>query len=110
MKKINPGEFRHRIEIQRAITSKNKDKIPVETWETIFTTKAKILNVRGQEFLQAQGSQTKVTKTFYIRARKNIYVTEEDRVKYKENLYKIHYANDIEERGIYIELKCEAIK
>ncbi len=111
MKVINPGEFRHRIEVQRYKgIEKNEDNIPVEKWETLFTPKAKILNVRGQEFIQAYGSDVKISKTFWIRARRNIEVTESDRVKYKDKIYKIHYANDLEDRGIYLELKCEGIE
>lgn len=110
MKKINPGEFRHRIQIQRYDEYKNDDNIPCEGWIDLFSTKAKVINVRGDDFILAQGNGVRITKTFYIRARKEFEVTEEDRIIYNGREFNIKYVNDIEERGIYLEIKAEVIE
>lgn len=105
--KINPGEFKHPIIIQRYKIQKNDDNIPVKVWHDILSVKSKILNVRGSEFYKAQGVGSKVEKTFYIRAPGMLEITNCDRVIYKNITYNIVYSNDIEEVGRYIEIKCE---
>lgn len=109
--KINPGEFRHPIEIQRLSDKENNnDNIPITKWDTLIKAKAKILNVRGKEYLEAQGIGSEISKTFYIRASKKTIVTNEDSILYKGSRYDIEYSNDIEDKGIYLELKCKLVK
>lgn len=105
--KIDPGEFRHPVEIQRLVPGTDKENRPCNKWETIIDTKAKILNVRGDEFIQAYGTGSKIAKTFYIRGSRSKKVTNEDRILYKGTPFNIIYVNDIEERGIYLEIKAE---
>lgn len=107
---INPGEFKHKIVIQRCLTKTNNDGILEEVYEDIFTTRAKVLNVRGNEFLQAQGIGSNIEKTFYIRSIPRFKITNDDRVIYNDEIYNIAYINDIEDRGIYLEIKAGVIK
>lgn len=107
---IKPHEFKHSIEIQRAIPGIDKENKPITEWTTILKTKAKIINVRGDEFELANGIGVKIAKTFYIRFTRNIEVKESDRVLYKGKQYNIKYSNDIEEMGIYLEIKTEYIE
>nr|WP_304285111.1 phage head closure protein [Clostridium paraputrificum] len=108
--KISPGELKHPITIQHCVYKKNVDKIKVPVWEDKIKTRAKVLNVRGNEFIQAQGTGVKIEKTFYIRASKTIKIHEEDRIIFRNQAYEIAYINDIEERGIYIEIKARRCK
>lgn len=105
--KINPGELKHPIVIQRAVPGKNNDNIPELNWTDILNVKAKVLNIRGNEFYKAQSVGSKVEKTFYIRTPKTLEITNEDRVIYNNIAYNIIYSNDIEESGRYLEIKCE---
>lgn len=107
--KINPGELKHKIIIQRAIDGYDDDNIPMKIWNDLFKPRAKVLNVRGDEFFQTQGEVTKIGKTFYIRANRQYELSNKDRVCYKGVIYNILYANDIEELGRYIELRCEVV-
>lgn len=107
---IKPHEFRHFIEIQRAISGTDKENRPVPEWSTILKTKAKVLNARGDEFELANGTGIKIAKTFYIRFSRNIEIKENDRILYKGKQYNIRYTNDIEEMGIYLEIKTEYIE
>ena len=107
---LNAGEFRHPIVIQNCVYKKNEDKIKVPVWEDKIKTRAKVLNVRGEEFIQAQGTGVKIEKTFYIRASKTIKIHEEDRIIFKNQAYEIVYINNIEERGICIEIKARRCK
>ncbi len=43
--RVNAGEFIHSIEVQRLTSSEIDDNgIMVESWETLFKTRAKVLN------------------------------------------------------------------
>ncbi|GEM_PF-1889153 len=114
---IKPYEFKHPIEIQRLTPGVDEDNIPIEdNWNTLFKTRAKVLNVRGdeyfkaQEYFEAQEVGMRIEKTFYIRTRRNNPVTNLDRVIYKDIAYDIEYANDIEEAGIITEIKVKLVK
>ncbi|WWU66498.1 phage head closure protein [Clostridium baratii] len=108
--KIDLGEFRHPIEIQRLVLGTDKENRPCNKWETIINTRAKILNVRGDEFTEAYGTSSKIAKTFYIRGSRSKKVTNADRILYKGTPFNIIYVNDIEERGIYLEIKTEFVE
>lgn len=108
---IKPHEFRRPIEIQRLKPGVDEDNIPIEdNWNTLFKTRAKVLNVRGNEHFEAQEVGVRVEKTFYIRSRRSNPVTNLDRVIYKGVTYDIEYANDIEEAGIITEIKVKLVK
>lgn len=107
---IDPGELRKLIVIQRIGNSKDNENIPSDDgWSTILSANAKILNVTGEEFLEAKGIGSKIAKTFYIRFPKNIKITNEDRILYEGIPYNILYVNNIEEKGIYLEIKTEFV-
>ncbi|ASY51645.1 phage head closure protein [Clostridium perfringens] len=111
MRIIDPGEFRNIIEIQREVSGKDEDNRPTLEWKPVLEkVRAKVLNVRGEEFFEANGKGFKVAKTFYIRALKSIEITENDRIVFNKIPYNIIYVNDIEERGVYLEIKTEYIK
>ncbi|WWU66132.1 phage head closure protein [Clostridium baratii] len=107
---IKPHEFRYPIEIQRLVPGMDKENRPCDKWETIINARAKILNVRGEEFTQAYGTGSKISKTFYIRGSRSKKVTNEDRILYKGTPFNIIYINDIEERGVYLEIKAEFVE
>ena len=41
---INPGDFKHKIELQEVKISTNADNIPTKTLITIWTTKSRVRN------------------------------------------------------------------
>ncbi|MGL5087441.1 MAG: phage head closure protein [Clostridium sp.] len=108
--KINSAQLKHRIIIQYATNGKDEDSKPKLEWQEKFNTRAKIMNVRGSEYIQALGENSKVEKTFYFRASKSHVVTEDDRIIYNGVVYDIEYANNIEEEGLFYEVKCKRCK
>lgn len=109
--KIKISEIRHPILIQGISLVKDpKDFINKPKWIDKIKTRAKILNVRGDEYIQAQGVGLKIEKTFYIRASRLYKITEEDRILYKDIPYEIVYINDIENLGRWLEIKAKRCK
>ena len=107
---IDPGEFRNLVEIQRYTKGKDDENRPKSNWKSLFVTKAKVMNVRGEEFIEAKGIGSKIAKTFYIRASRSKVITNKDRVLYKGIPCNILYVNDVEDRGRYLEIKTEYIE
>ena len=108
MFRINPGELRHPIIIQSMGLVKDPDDfINKPKWIDKIKTRAKVINVRGDEYIQAQGLGLKIEKTFYIRASRLHKITEEDRILYKDMPYEIEYINDIENLGRWLEIKAK---
>lgn len=109
--KINSGEFKHPIQILRKGTGiKDEDGIIQYPLEVLFSTKAKILNVSGKEFIQAQGDNARISKKMYIRYNKNFEITEDDIISFNNIKYNIKYLNNIEEANIYLEILVEVVK
>lgn len=104
---IDAGELKHRITILRLSENGEKDeddKVCTEE-KPLYSTRAKVLNVRGKEFNDAYSSGTIYEKTFYIRYKEEL--TSKDRILYNKKEYDIIYANDIEDSHVYYELKCK---
>lgn len=107
---INAGDFRHKITLLRPTISKNEDNIPVEKLEELFTTKAKITNVRGSEAQMAQGDIYKQEKRVYFRVIRSKPIFQNDVILFNGQKYNITYVNNIEERNVYYELKMELVQ
>lgn len=107
--RINPGDFKHEIEIQRCQKIKDEDNRLVEQWTALCNVRAKILYTRGSEYIESYGTNSNVGVTFYIRYNcKDI--TSKDRIIYKGKPYNIVYVNNIQELNKYYEIKAELIE
>ncbi|NFE93710.1 head-tail adaptor protein [Clostridium botulinum] len=108
---IDPGDFKHKIEIRRySKNGKDEDDIPTEKYEAIVKTRAKIINTSGKEISINNGIASKKTKIFRIRFPKGIEITNNDKLLYNKKMYDIIYPSDIEDLHIYLEIVCEIIE
>lgn len=110
MNKINAGNFKHPIQIQRKINGLDEDNIPISEWTTILSTRAKIKNISGYEKIIAQADTSIDKKRFYIRYKKDLDLTSKDRLLYNKKTYNITYVSDIEDLNKYYEIVCELIE
>ncbi|MDY3960172.1 phage head closure protein [Romboutsia timonensis] len=104
---INPGDFKHIITIQEHLETISNDDIPVKQWVNVLKTKAKVTNVRGDEYLQAQNVGMKIEKTFYIRYSRSVPITTDNQILYKDKVYNVVYVNNVMDLNKYIEIKVE---
>ena len=108
---INPGEFRHKIEIKReGVITTNSSKIPKLGDKLLLICKAKIVNLSGKELILGDGINNINQKRFIIRYPKNIDITEKDIINYNNSRYNITYVSNIQEEGKYMEIVAEVIK
>lgn len=106
--KINPGEFKHPVTIERCQKVKDEDNRVIEKWTNLCNSRAKILWTRGSEYTENYGTNSEVEATFYIRFNyKNI--TSKDRLIYKSEAYDIIYVNNIQEANKYYEIKAKKV-
>lgn len=110
---IKGHEFRHPIVIQRCSDGNgvDDDNIPVKKgWYKLFSTKAKVLTNKSDEEKMMDGISGVINKTFYIRASRKIKISKKDRIIYNNEIYNIKSVIDIQEKGIYLDIKAEYIE
>ena len=106
--KINPGQFKHMIIIERHQKIKDEENRLVEQWIRLCSARAKILWSRGSEYTENYGTNSEVEATFYIRF--NHYdITSKDRLIYKNESYNIIYVNNVQELNEYYEIKAKKV-
>ncbi|MBE6051602.1 MAG: head-tail adaptor protein [Clostridium sp.] len=109
---IDPGEFKHPIELQQLKIVK-VNNIATEKWESILKAKAKIINVSGKEVQTTNSIQEEYSKRFIIRYPRGISLDSEDskkyRVIYKDRAYDIFYLSDIQDLNKYLEIVTKRV-
>lgn len=106
--RINPGQFKHMITIERCQKVKDEDNRLIDQWTKLFNARAKVLWTRGSEYIQNYGTNSEVEATFYIRF--NHYdITSKDRLKYINEFYDIIYVNNVQELNEYYEIKAKKV-
>ena len=100
--RVNAGEFIHSIEVQRLTSSEIDDNgIMVESWETLFKTRAKVLNKTNKEFLTTNVTEyERVNKQFIFRSDRKNKVTAKDRIIYDGEIYNVSSAYEYDDKGI----------
>lgn len=106
--KINPGEFKHPIYIERFQKVKDEDNRLIEQWVNLCNSRAKILWTRGSEYIESYGSNSEIEATFYIRYNHK-EITSKDRLIYKNKVYDIIYINNVQEANKYYEIKAKKV-
>lgn len=106
--RFKAGEFRHPIIIERySIDKKDDDGIPLEEWEGLVDTKAKITGVKEDEIQIAEGQGSKESRNFYIRKPISVKITRKDRIYFDGDLFNIKSVSDIKSKGRYLKIKGE---
>jgi SPP1 family predicted phage head-tail adaptor len=72
MFQINAGKYRHKIQIQKLVSSQDEYGETDNHWQTIVTTKAGIFPISGREFYAAQEVQSEMTHKIQTRYIKGI--------------------------------------
>ena len=110
---MNPVELNKRITILKRSIFTDDNGFEVEEWVDYKTVWAKVKNINGKEFFQAQQAQSKASKKIIIRYLKgldssiNPNVSLEYKINYKNNNYNLIYSDNIQEKNKFIELLLE---
>lgn len=112
---INPGEFKHKIELQEVKISTNADNIPAKTLTTIWTTKSRVRNNISSSKNLDDGERTSITKIITTRFPKhlvNFDVEDSNRYKvlYNNKLYSVVSLSNIREENKYLQINIGAME
>ena len=111
---IKPHEFRHPIKIYKQVEGISEEGLPLvgeEGLEEVLSCRAKIVHISGKDVQLAEGISNIKSTRFIIRypLQLNEEINETYKLKYKDSLYNITYAKNIEERNIYLDLLAEKV-
>lgn len=104
---MNIGELNHRITI---LKKANKKPLEDATYENFKTVWAKINNLYGKEFIEAQKVEANISKKFIIRYIKDLDMSlnpnacKDFIISYKGISYNILYIDNIKEQNKFMEI------
>ena len=104
---MNIGELNHRITILKRA---NKKPLEDTTYENFKAVWAKINNLYGKEFIEAQKVEANISKKFIIRYVKDLDMSinpnacKDFIISYKGVLYNILYIDNIKEQNKFMEI------
>ena len=110
--RINPGELRHRIVIQKPSDIQNGyGEIEINTnenWTDVATVRAGIYPISGKEFFAAETVNSEITHKVKIRYIEGL--TSNMRIKFDERYFKIISPPiDFQEKNIELQLLCKEL-
>ncbi len=107
---INAGKYNRKITIVSIGSEVDKagfKKPPVET--VILNTWASVKTTKGYTLIKNNSDFEKAYTNFTIRFPK-VEITREMFVNYNQKTYSIEYLNDIDEKGIELEIQAKVVK
>lgn len=105
--RINPGELRHRITIQKLNNSQNEYGEVSELWEDILNVRAGIYPISGKEFFAAETVNSEISHKVKIRYIEGIMPNM--RIKFNNRIFSIESVINFQERSIELQLLCKEL-
>lgn len=106
--KFNIGDLRHRITIEKYITTQNENGFDIEKWTPYKTVGASINNLWGKEFYAAKAVQAENTVEFICRYSKNLETlnTKEYRIFWNDRAFNITFIDNIQYKNKWLKIKA----
>lgn len=105
--RINPGELRHRITIQKLNNSQNEYGEISEFWEDILNIRAGIYPISGKEFFAAETVNSEITHKVKIRYVEGL--TPNMRINFNNRIFSIESIINFQEKNIELQLLCKEL-
>jgi SPP1 family predicted phage head-tail adaptor len=103
---INPGELRHRVQIQQESTLPDSFGQPQSTWTTVLTTWARIRAASQREQFQANALVAQITHTITMRYQSAVAIAPGMRILFGSRIFTIQVPVNVEERNVLIDVMC----
>lgn len=106
--KVDVGELKHRITIQKYTTITTDNGFDEETWLDYKTVWASMNNLYGKEFYAAKAVQSENTVEFTVRYSKDLEIlnTKEYRIFWNEKSYNITFIDNIKYENRWLKIKA----
>lgn len=105
MKAVRAGQLRHRVALQRPVSTRNSFGEVTLAWETYAERWAAVEPISGRERLLAAQVQAQLTHRVLLRPL-DVTVSPRDQVAYRGRVLKVEAVRDLEERGRLLVLDC----
>ena len=107
--KIQPGELREKIDIcTRKTETDRKTGVQKIVYETVLSTRAKVLHETGREFMGADAEQRQIKKRMVLRKRSDLKLNAEYFIKYQDRVYNIYDMIPVD--VFFYELRLEEVR
>lgn len=107
--RINPGEYRHIITIQKKTGAQNEYGEETEDWVDYITTRAGIYPVSGKEFFSADATRAEITHKVNMRYIPGKEITPDMRVKFQDRYFQILSVINFQEKNVEYQLMCKEL-
>jgi SPP1 family predicted phage head-tail adaptor len=105
MKLFDPGQLRHKVEIDSLVTTEDSSGEIVQSWVPLASVWAAVVPLSGRELVEAQSMQSSVSVRLVIRYRPDIQASQ--RVTFRGQPYNIHAVIPDPNSGIeWLTLAC----
>jgi len=105
---MTPGNFRHRVRIEKLVRTQNAYGEEADSWEVFAVANAFVEPMRADTLFEADQRQMAVTHKITMRYTSGL--KGDYRVFYKSRYYRIDGVVNIEERGRFTELLCTELE
>ena len=106
---INAGDYNKKISIYSIVEIEDDAGFKVETKSIVLNTYAKVKTTRGFTLIANNTDFEKAYTNFTIRFPK-VEITRDMLIEYKDKTYTIEYLNDINEKGIELEIQAKVVE
>jgi SPP1 family predicted phage head-tail adaptor len=96
------------VDIQRNTPVQDTDGGEVASWTTVARIPAKVAELRGREFIEAQEKQSEITTRIRIRFRSDIGV--DWRILHGSTVYEVLHVIDLDGRRRELDLMCRSVR
>ena len=93
------------ISIEKLSEEKNEYGILVQRYTEILNTRARVVNIDGNENENNQGIQNNIQIEVYIRFNPLVKIKEAYRVKFNDNYFNITYIDDLDNLNKWLRIK-----
>ena len=104
MTRVEIGDLRHRITLQKQVITINENGFEVKTWQDYRTVWAAASNLHGREYYAAAAVQAENTVKFTIRYLEGLGTTM--RILFQGRQYNIISIDNIKYQNRYMEIKA----
>ena len=104
---VDIGTLRHRVRLERPVSTRDDNRAPVTTWDHVATVWASIWPVRGREYWAAKSINAEVEVTIRVRYRGDI--GPDWRLVYRDKVYAVLAVMNLRGEDAVLELQCKEV-
>lgn len=102
---ISSSDLKQIVVIESLSSTKSNSGILIDLWNEILNTRAKVVNIDGNESNNNQGTETKIHIEVLMRFNPKINIKNTDRIKFRNEYFEITYINNLNNNNKWLSIK-----